>query len=250
MVAAGVLDDVDYLVGHHLYSGWETGQVACGLSGYLATEKFDALFTGEPAHAAACPQCGKNALLAAATAVLNLYAIARHRHGVTRINVGRLNAGTGRNVIPAHARLAIETRGSTTALNEYMYASALRILQAAADMHECQLEIYPMGSAQSADSDQELVDRVTEVAQALGRFSIRSPEPGGGSEDFTYMMQRVQSQGGWTTNIGIGADLGGHGHHTATFDIDENALKGAVILQTCLVLDLARASSPKGHREG
>ncbi len=53
----------------------------------------------------------KNSLLAAATAVNNLYGIARHSQGPTRINVGQLNAGTGRNVIPDRARLVIETRG-------------------------------------------------------------------------------------------------------------------------------------------
>jgi aminobenzoyl-glutamate utilization protein A len=238
MVTAGVVDDVDCLLGHHLFSGWEVGEIAGGMGGYLATSKFDALFTGVPAHAAAGPQAGKNALLAAATAVLNLYAIPRHREGATRINVGRLEAGTGRNVICANAHLVIETRGQTSELNAYMYAYAMRVLEAAAQMHDCRLEIKAMGSAQSADSDRGLAARVEKVARETGEFSIRPPETGGGSEDYTYMMARVQERGGQATNIGIGADLGGWGHHTAEFDIDERALAKAIKLLSLVTLDI------------
>ncbi len=114
MVAAGVVEGVDALLGLHLYSGWPTGRVVPGKGGFLATSKFDAYFTGAPAHAGGAPQLGRNAMLAAATAVLNLHAIPRHADGVTRINVGRLIAGQGRNVIAPTAYLAIETRGATS----------------------------------------------------------------------------------------------------------------------------------------
>jgi aminobenzoyl-glutamate utilization protein A len=240
MVAAGVVDDVDYMLGHHLYSGWELGQVNPGRGGYLATFKFDAFFSGAAAHAGGKPNEGKNALLAAATAVLNLHAIPRHRDGATRINVGRLEAGTGRNVVPAQARLAIETRGATTELNDYVYGYARRILEAAAAMHGCTLEIRPMGSAQSAESDAALVERVEKIALAMGGFTLRPAEAGGGSEDYTYMMARVQQHGGQATNIGIGADLGGWGHHTAEFDFDEQALKLAVRLLSTTTLNLMK----------
>ena len=238
MVAAGVVDDVDYLLGQHVYSGWDVGQLDPGRSGFLATTKFDAVFVGAPAHAGGVPNEGKNALLAAATAVLNLHAIPRHREGKTRINVGRLMAGGGRNVIPDRAHLAIETRGGSTELNEYVFGYALRILETAAAMHDCSLQLRAMGGAQSADSDPALMERVAEVAGALGGWTLRPPEPSGGSEDFTYMMARVQENGGLATNIGIGADLGGWGHHTAEFDIDEQALRQAVELLSAVTLEL------------
>lgn len=241
MVAAGVVDDVQVLLAHHLYSGWKPGEVIGGRDGYLATTKFDALITGEPAHAAGSPHKGKNALLAAATAVLNLYAIPPHRDGITRVNVGRLEAGSGRNVVPAEAHLAIETRGETTEVNEYVYAYALRVLEAAAQMHGCTVSIRPMGSAQGADSTPELAQRVEQIALELGGFAVRAPERGGGSEDYTWMMRRVQERGGQATFIALGADLAdgrsGLGHHTAGFDFDERALALAVRLLVAVVLD-------------
>jgi aminobenzoyl-glutamate utilization protein A len=238
MVRAGVVDDVDYVLGHHLYSGWELGEIDPGRGGYLATTKFDAIITGAPAHAGGKPHEGRNALLAASTAVLNLHAIPRHKEGATRINVGKLAAGTGRNVVCSEAHLVIETRGSTSDLNDYMYGYAMRVLEAAASMHDCTLEVRAMGSAQSASSDAELADRVRELALVMGDLTIRPPETGGGSEDFTYMMEHVQQNGGQATNIGFGADLGGWGHHTAEFDFDERALEQAVRLLSELTLDL------------
>ena len=239
MVTAGVVDDVDLLLGLHLYSGWKLGQVATGKSGYLATDKFDAFITGKPAHAGGAPQDGKNAMLAAATAVLNLHAIARHRAGTTRINVGRLIAGQGRNVISPSAHLVAETRGATRELNDYMYAAAMRVLEAAAAMYDCELEVRAMGSAQSADSDAALAGRVSESAAQVDGLSIRLPEGnGGGSEDYTYMMRRVQEQGGLATAIGFGANLGDWGHHTAEFDFDERALPLAAHFLVRTVLDL------------
>ena len=240
MVGAGVVDDVDFMLGHHVYSGWGLGEIDPGRSGYLATTKFDATLTGAPAHAGGRPHEGRNALLAAATAILNLHAIPRHKEGATSINVGRLVAGTGRNIVPARAHLVIETRGASTELNDYVYDYAVRIMEAAASMHTCTLEIKAMGGAKSASSDAELAERVERIALGMDGFSIRPPERGGGSEDYTYMMARVQENGGLATNIGIGADLGGWGHHTAEFDIDERALKAAIRLLSTITLDLLK----------
>ena len=145
MVGAGVLDDVDDLLGLHVLTGWALGEIHPGMGGFAATEKFDALFTGVPAHAGGNPHEGQNALLAAAAAVLHLYAISRHGDGATRVNVGQMQAGISRNVIAPRAHLVAETRGSTSELSRYMYERAVRVLEAAAEMYGCDLEIRPMG---------------------------------------------------------------------------------------------------------
>jgi aminobenzoyl-glutamate utilization protein A len=46
----------------------------------------------------------------------------------------------------------------------------------------------------------------------------------GGSEDASYLIERVQEQGGTATYMGVGASNVA-GHHTARFDIDEDALE-------------------------
>jgi aminobenzoyl-glutamate utilization protein A len=251
IVEAGHLDDVDYLIGHHLITGWALGEVAPGMGGYAATRKFDVVFTGQAAHAGGAPEGGKNALLAAATAALHLHALPRHHDGFTRVNVGRLDAGTGRNVIPDRALLVCEVRGETTDLCESMYARAAHVVASAASLYGCSAALCPMGQAGTASSDTELADRARKTASDLGDgFRFYDVDRMGGSEDFTEMMARVQSRGGLATCIGIGADL--HGirkedadrsralpAHGDRFDFDERALFFAVRLLSCLSADLA-----------
>jgi len=245
MVSSGILDDVNYLIGHHISSKWKTGEIATGMSGYFATKKFDAFLTGKSAHGGGKPEDGKNALMAAASAVLNLYAIPRHSKGATRVNVGKLIAGTGRNIICDRAHMVIETRGVNDEVSDYMYEKALQVLKASAMMYDCTLEIKNMGSAGSAESDKKLSNRVEKIAKEAGGFSFVSSAAEGGSEDFTYMMKRVQEKGGLATNIGVGANLSGvtgkevilRGH-TPEFDIDEASLKSTVKLLSLLAFDI------------
>jgi aminobenzoyl-glutamate utilization protein A len=245
MVSAGVLDDVDFLLGHHISSKWNTGEIASGMSGYFATQKFDAFFKGKASHAGGKPEEGKNALLAAAAAVLNLYAIPRHSEGPSRINVGKLNAGTGRNIICDRAHLVIETRGINDEISDYMYEKSMKILEASAMMYDCSLDIKLMGSAGSAKSDKELSDRVEKIAEKAGGFSFIIPSSEGGSEDFTFMIKRVQEKGGIAANVGIGANLSRvPGRevilraHTPEFDIDEASFKQTIKLLSLVALDI------------
>ncbi len=241
MVAAGVVEGVDALLGLHLYSGWPTGRVVPGKGGFLATSKFDAYFTGAPAHAGGAPQLGRNAMLAAATAVLNLHAIPRHADGVTRINVGRLIAGQGRNVIAPTAYLAIETRGATSSSTTTWLRHPIACC---GHRLRCMTVSWTFDrwAKPSAVSDADLAERIGRLATELARCDLHTSGSGSGSEDFTFMMHRVQQQGGLATSIGFGADLGGYGHHTAGFDFDEAALPLAVRLLALAIIDLHHRS--------
>lgn len=239
MVVAGVVEDVDYLIGMHLGIGIKKkGQLTCQTEGFLATTKLDATFTGVPAHAGAAPETGRNALLAAATAALNLHAISRHSQGASRINVGVLQAGTGRNVIPANAVIKLETRGTTSAINEYVYGEAVRILEAAAAMYGVKVDMKEMGGAAGCGNDPQLVERIQRVSERLKLFEEILPSGNiGGSEDCTYFMERVQQRGGQAAYIMVGTDLAA-GHHDFRFDFDEAAMFTAAALLGNLVADL------------
>lgn len=225
MVEAGVVDDVDILLGAHIgFKARETGMIITGTTGFLATSKFDAMFTGVPAHAGAAPEQGKNAMLAAASAALNLHAIARHSAGASRINVGVLQAGTGRNVVPANALLKLETRGATSEIDAYMRQEAERVIRAAAAMWDVKVEIKPMGSAAGGVSDPELAKVVAEAAgETPSVTKIVSEGDLGGSEDYAWMMERVQKRGGKAAYMMVGSNIAAP-HHDFHFDGDEASL--------------------------
>lgn len=230
IVEAGHLDDVDILLGSHIVGlpAGESYDLIPGSGGSLATTKLDAVFTGKAAHAGGTPEQGVNAMLAMAAAILNLQAIPRHSGGATRINVGYAQAGTGRNVIPDRAALQLEIRGETTELNDYMETYACRILSAAADMHGCGLEVRMVGAAPSLESSPELMETLRRIAPACGLV----PAPflrvrAWGSEDFSYMMNRVQERGGQATFLRLAAPGTGSAHST-DFDFDERVLVNGV----------------------
>ena len=236
MADTGIVDDCDYFFSGHLgFKAPHDDTLICVTGGILATSKLDAVFTGKSAHAGLQPQIGKNALLAAAAASLSLHSIARHEAGASRINVGTLQAGTGRNVVPDKAVLKLETRGVNTEINQYMEKEARRMLEAAALLYDCNVEITEAGSAPACVADMELGQEIAALAEESGVYKEIVPFADmGGSEDCTYFIERVQKQGGRAVYLGYGANIAA-GHHNDHFDFNENCLWQAVGLLTTLV---------------
>jgi aminobenzoyl-glutamate utilization protein A len=228
IAASGVLDGVEYLLAVHIGLDHPSGEVVAGIDDFLAVRQFRAEFAGEAAHAGARPAAGANAVQAMATAVGNLYGIPRHAAGATRVNAGRVGGGTATNVVPEMAFIEGEVRGETTGLMESMWERAEAVLEGAAASHGCRVDVEPLGDAPSAESDAALAAVVDDVARRVaGVERVVDGASLGGSEDATYLMRAVQSQGGLAAYVGVGTDHPG-GHHTPTFDVDEGDIRVAI----------------------
>jgi aminobenzoyl-glutamate utilization protein A len=237
MAAGPHLEDVDYLVGVHVGLGHPTGEVVAGIEKPLAITRFDVEFHGESAHAGLAPNEGRNTVQALVTAAENMYAIPRHEDGATRVNLGKLNSDNPPNIIADRATAEVEVRGETTELMEYMRDRCYRALDTSAEMHDCTVEWTVTGEAPRQDSDEELVDVVEHIAKDTdGVDSVLRHADLGASEDVTYLMQAVKEHGGVATFVGIGTDHPG-GHHTPTFDVDEDSLPIGVAVLSGTVLD-------------
>ena len=190
MAAAGVVDDINWFFGAHVGCNCRIGEASVVKKGFLATTKIDIEFTGVPSHAGSDPEKGRSALMAAAAAAVMMQGIPRHGEGDTRIAVGRLVAGEGRNVTPVHAFMQCETRGSTQEINEYMFESVRRIVEGCAASYgvEC---------------------RVTKAGE----------ETAGGSEDCSILARRAIEHGAEATFLFYGCNH--HGHHRADFEIQD-----------------------------
>lgn len=239
MVEAGVLEDVNYLISGHIgIRIKKSGEIACNTGGFLATSKIDAFFKGTASHAGTAPEKGNNAMLSAATAVLNLHSIPRSGQGVTRINVGKLEAGGQRNIIPERAYMGIEVRGETAEIAEYMKGYVERILISSAQMHGSSVNIKYLGEAIDGRSSHELVDLIIKAAKVSGYNKVYDKEIDfGASEDITHMIKRVQQNGGKAAYVMFGSNLKGE-HHSPEFDFNEDDLKNAVKTYSLLVFDI------------
>lgn len=242
IVEKGHLDGVDYLIGNHISGKSEkTGDAKLipGVYSSLATTKYDVIYRGKAAHAGSSPHMGRNALLAAAAAVVNLYAIPRHGQGASRINVGTLHAGSGRNVIADEAKMELEIRGATTEINDYMTEYASKMLENTAEMYGCSYECKLMGAAEALCSDKILADRIARVCRESLDISTVETHAAGGSEDFSYMMNRVQQQGGQAVFMRALTTMSGVSHGVY-YDFDETVLATSVKVFCGVVTDILK----------
>ncbi|EDS7589743.1 M20 family metallo-hydrolase [Salmonella enterica subsp. diarizonae] len=229
----GILDDIDYFFSAHLGMGCPSGEIIVNPLSFLCTTKLDFRFYGTSAHAGVNPQGGANALAGACHCVTQLLSIPRHGEGMTRINVGILKAGEGRNVIPASAQLQLEVRGADSQINDYMIKRALNTGKGIALGFNLRFEHEIMGEAIDLHNDTELIDLVSHIARDEVGLSLREGEFGG-SEDATLLVRRVQEHGGKAIYFVLGSDISA-GHHESCFDFDESSLLfGVRIFTGCI----------------
>ncbi|MDC2826317.1 M20 family metallo-hydrolase [Rodentibacter pneumotropicus] len=235
IAASGVIDDADYFAGSHISFCANSGTVISNPRNFLSTSKIDIRYHGKPAHAGAAPHLGHNALLAAAHTVTQLHGIARHGEGMTRINVGVLKAGEGRNVIPTEAELQLEVRGENKKINEYMVEQVMQIAKGISIGFNVAYDTEIVGEAVDMNNDVELVQLVEEIALQQPQIqSIDADYAFNASEDATVLGRRVQDHGGKAIYFILGADRTA-GHHEAEFDFDENQLVTGVNIYSGLL---------------
>ena len=229
IVEQGHLDGVDYVLGAHMGGNSDTKRPFLGVGdgASLATTKLNVTYKGRSSHAGVSPEFGRNAMLAAATAVLNLHAIPRFGSAATRVNVGKLVAGTGRNLICDNAKLELEVRGNSREANDFMYAYAKRVIVAAAEMQGCESEIDLVGAAQCTHNSPELSARVLDILKKAGLPAEETSSGPSGSEDYSYLSERVQQNGGQSCYFNNISCCRGPFHNNH-FDFEEAALVNGV----------------------
>lgn len=232
IVQAGVVDDVDQLFCMHLGMFVPFGEVCGGSTELLASQKVIAHFHGVAAHAGAYPEKGRNALLGAATALLNIHAITRYSTSPTRVNVGILQGGTAANVIPEYARMVIDIRALITKVREDLSNRLEKIVKHSAMMHGLQYELEVVGESAGITCDADLINLVLEEAKTVEGFtSFKDYYHFEGSDDASLLINRVQEHGGKGTYMAIGTPIAAP-HHDKKFDFGEKVLPmGVELLQ-------------------
>ena len=235
IVEKGHLDDVDNFLAMHVALSAEnkplpSHTVACGCKDFLSDRQLDITFHGRAAHPCGASQEGKNALLAACSAALNLHAIAPHEQGLTRVNVGELHAGIAPNTIAPNAFMVVEYRGETPDICAYLEERVFDILDGSAKAYGMEYTYEDYGEVPAGKSDDAMMDVVRRAAVKVPWFEkIYFEGNVGGTDDAAVMMTRVQKNGGKGAYIGIGTNTT-QPVHNAEFDIDEDCIDAAIDL--------------------
>lgn len=192
-----ILEGVDVMICAHLDNDRPLGTVVTSPTQFLCTTKLDFNFEGVPSHAGIQPQIGHNALLAGANAAMSIMAMPRHGQGMTRVNVGTLVAGEGRNIVPSHAKLEVEVRGENVQINRDLVQIAIERARGSAISYGVQCHYEVVGEAESFESDHAIAQLLNACAsKARGVTDIQTHAPFHGSDDGTLLLNQVQAHGG------------------------------------------------------
>ena len=243
IIDKGHLDDVDNLIALHVALSAEnkplkSHTICCGCKDFLSDRQIDVHFHGRGAHPCGASQEGKNALLAACSAALNIHSIAPHEEGLCRVNVGEIHAGVAPNTIAAEATMKIEYRGENPNISNYAGKRVLDIIEGTAKMYDLNYTLDDYGEVPAGKSDDEIMSIVEHAAYKVPWFEKVYFEGNvGGTDDAAAMISKVQEHGGVGTYIGIGTDTT-QPVHNAEFDIDEECIPAAIDLCKEILLDI------------
>ncbi|MBV8782482.1 MAG: amidohydrolase, partial [Phycisphaerae bacterium] len=201
LVKAGLLDGrigpkAHAVFGLHGWPGLPVGKVSTRAGALLAsTDSFSARFVGSGTHAA-YPHMGRDPIVAAAEAVMNIQQISSRDFDPTEpvvVTVGMFHAGTATNVIPDDAIIEGTVRTLTDASKEIARQSLDRRLAGVAAANGCTVNFEWFDGYPATINDPAMAAFVADVARAeIGEASfLPAARPSMGGEDFAYYLQKI-----------------------------------------------------------
>lgn len=236
VVEKGVLNDVESVFGMHIYGTKGPYPALAGtIKGLYATTKFDVSIKGKSSHAGASPEAGNNAIMAGIMAISSMQAFLQDGRGCSRLNVGTIQGGIGRNVIPADCFFRAETRGSDTDVEKRLYHAAERCIKTASEAYECSYNIKIMGYGPQGDGDEDMAQEIINATKIVDDLKERKTVHNntGATDDFTYMMHYLQDKGKKACYMALFTKIDAS-LHNGHYDFDECCLKAGV--KSCLAV--------------
>lgn len=192
----GYLSDVDAAMGMHIWPSVESGKIAVRDGAVMAScDNFKITVHGVSAHGSQ-PNKGRDAIVAASAIICNLQTI------VSRINdplnsmvvsVGTIKAGTQFNIITDTAVMTGTVRAHTAEARGVVEEALRRIVNSTAEAMGCTADIeYAYLEPPVRNDCSELNEIARSAAVKLyGEDILRPTAEATGSEDFSYIMDKI-----------------------------------------------------------
>jgi amidohydrolase len=198
---AGALDGrigpkVSAIFGLHGWPGMPVGVISTKPGELLAaTDTFAAIFVGRGCHAA-FPHFGRDPIVAAAEAVVNLQQFVSREMDPTDsavVTVGQFHAGTATNIIPDRAVIEGTARTLNEPARQRIRESIERRCRGIAMASGCELEFAWEHGYPPTVNDPAMADYVAKIAKrTFGEMHyVPAGRPVMGGEDFAYYLEKV-----------------------------------------------------------
>ena len=238
MIKAGVLDDVDMIIGQHVYPDLPCGEVGFHAGPYMASsDEVNISVKGRGGHAAK-PAERENSLLAAAKIVSELSKLYPEKSGDVLLAFGSFVAAGTYNVIPSEVNLKGTIRTFDEAKRKALKDNILKVSKEVASEFGCEADVFIEQGYPSLKNDIELTNKCSALAkEILGESKVKDLPQLMTAEDFAWYSQKVPAcfYRLGTSNLAKGIVAK---QHTSTFDIDENAMKIGMETMTFLTINL------------
>lgn len=225
MIKEGVLDDVDLIIGQHVYPDLPCGEVGFHAGPYMASsDEVNITVKGRGGHAAK-PAERDNALLAAAKIVLKLSELYPEKGGDVVLAFGSFIADGTYNVIPSEVNLKGTMRTFDEEKRKALKDNILKVSKAIASEYGCEAEVIIEQGYPSLKNDVKLTEKCAAFAkEILGEDKVKELPQLMTAEDFAWYSQKVPAcfyrLGTSNPEKGISAK-----QHTSNFNIDENSMR-------------------------
>ena len=226
MVAAGVMDGVDYVLGAHVFPGLDRGKVSVG-SGIrcAAPDSFELAIIGKGGHAAH-PETSVDPIAIGAQVVTNLqHIVSRQIDALDNVvvSITQFHAGTANNIIPNEVKMCGTVRSFDPKLRAYAPKAMEQIIKGVTEAHGASYTFtYLQGYDPLVNDDKVATILEKAACELLGDAVLEPMKPSMGGEDFSAFLQKAP---GAFFRVGVGKpNQDNYPLHHPRFDFDERAL--------------------------
>ncbi|MCL1859298.1 MAG: amidohydrolase [Oscillospiraceae bacterium] len=226
MIDDGILDNVDAVIGGHVWVSYEPGIIAVRAGMAMAGRSyFKVIITGSGGHGSQPHKCVDPILAASHFVVAAQSIISRNLDPAESavITFGRFE-GLGKfNIIPNNVTLDGDVRICSESVSDLIEKRFTEILAGISAAYGCSYELVYEHDYSPVINDEKLCGFAEKFinANSIPELKLIRGEITMGSEDFSYYQQKIPG-----LYVFFGAKPGGEvfPHHHAKFNINENCL--------------------------
>jgi amidohydrolase len=243
MVEEGVLDDVDGIMGIHLWIDLPTGKINVEAGPRMASGDYVIVeFTGKGGHGS-MPHQGVDPIVMASSFVLDSQAIlSRETNSLDPVvlTFGKMKSGSRFNVIPDKAEIVGTLRCFSEKTRVQASKAIKRYAEKTAKAYRGEAEVTIQKGTPPTINDQRAAEIARSAAQKIiAAEDLIAMDKTTGSEDMAYYLREVP---GVIAFVGAGFEdeEQNYPHHNSKFKINEDSLKTGTSLYFNFALEFLR----------